>query len=617
MENPAPLSDGTPEVPAEKPLERDPIQDSISVSMTTTRSFSAERGPAFVSDFKELPSRLQDRYAFRKIVGQGGFGCVFEAWDEVLRRTVAIKLARRDRFDGTIGRERFLEEARAAARLNHPHIVTVHDSGTDADGNPFVVFEYISGESLAERIKHDPLSLAEALEVLITVADAVHAAHKAGLVHRDLKPANILLDASGRAYVTDFGLAVDEHSQRDHAGEVAGSPQYMSPEQLRGETHYLDGRTDIWSLGVILYEMLAHRRPFSGRNLGEVRDEILNREPKPLRQMDDSIPIEVERICLCCLKKAISERFTSAADLQNALKSCRSVPAPKTEPQPAKKPNSTNVLLISAVILFSAAALLVWRYQPHPDADAFKNLTTKSTDTPSNPTETTAKVSAATETAASTSQVSNAPPIYGKWVALLSQPPKLLDWPIDSKNSRWHHDPDLQELWVACDRRGLLKVGHVASGDYQVQVSLFQSPWAGGIGFCLGRHELEENGKRIRRVQLFELQCPSDKGRIKYFLHRTMLVENVVEQRPVTRETVSTSNLPAPGPVDQVLRFEIQKGRVTRIHWGEADLRDLLQIRDPNSIRIEDSYGDFGVYAEHGSGVFRKIELFLQPKGDR
>ncbi|MCX7422291.1 MAG: serine/threonine-protein kinase [Planctomycetia bacterium] len=297
---------------------------AAGVSMTTTSSFSA--GKSLGDSDLNLPSRLQDRYEFRSLLGVGGFGAVYEAWDEVLQRSVAIKLARRDRFEGTSGRQRFLEEARAVAKLKHPHLVTVFDSGSDAEGNPFVVFELIVGESLAERMKRQPLSSSEAVTVMVAVADAVHAAHKHGLIHRDLKPPNILLDAAGHPHVTDFGLAVDEHSQREMAGEVAGSPQYMSPEQIRGETQYLDGRTDIWSLGVVLYELLARRRPFSGRDLSELCDEIQHREPKPIRQIDESVSIELEEICLRCLRKNIAERWTSAAELAARLRQLLAAP---------------------------------------------------------------------------------------------------------------------------------------------------------------------------------------------------------------------------------------------------------------------------------------------------
>ena len=155
--------------------------------------------------------------------------------------------------------------------------------------------------------------------MIATVADALHYAHKRGLVHCDIKPANILVTADGRPIVADFGLAVREQTQSRQSGTIAGTPFYMAPEQARGERHRLDGRADIWALGVILYELVVHRRPFGGETAEQVLDEVIHREPKPPRMIDDTIPPELERIILRCLAKDIPERFRTAADLSADL----------------------------------------------------------------------------------------------------------------------------------------------------------------------------------------------------------------------------------------------------------------------------------------------------------
>ncbi|MDB5392241.1 MAG: pknB 30 [Planctomycetaceae bacterium] len=607
MEPSTPLSNGTPGVQPEKPLEEAPAQDSVQesvvVSMTTTKSFSVEPRPveSRSATLPDLPGRLQDRYVFRSVLGQGGFGCVFEAWDEVLHRTVAIKLARRDRFDGTKGRQRFLDEARAAAKLKHPHIVMVYDSGTDADGNPFVVFEFIDGDSLSARMKRQPLSRDESLAVMITVSEAVHVAHKAGLVHRDLKPANILIDKAGQAHVTDFGLAVDEHSQREQAGQVAGSPQYMSPEQLRGETQYLDGRTDIWSLGVILYELLAHRRPFSGRNIDELRDEILNREPKPLRQIDESISLELERTCLQCLMKSVPDRISSAADLALSVRRCR---------QPAS--NQAWKLKVGMTVVLLAIGILAFAFlRPDPE----KRLVDASEGRPVSVSAQTEPIPVSTDKSAS---IEPAMPIPGTWFPVLTQSPKLLEWPADSKNSRWQLEPERHQLWVTCERRCLMKFGRVETGDFQIQCNLFQSPWSGQIGIFWGRHQQQENGVECYKIQLLDLQVRKEAGQMKSFLQRAVLTRAMTgKERDLNRTTFAAVPLADLAQRDQQLQLVVQGGRVTRIRWGDQILSDLMPAHTDQFVTLNDSYGDWGIWLDNSSGVFRNLELFLQPKGDQ
>lgn len=269
---------------------------------------------------EEVPARF-GRYAVRGVLGRGGFSTVYLGFDEDLARCVAIKVPRAEVFSSQESEDRFLAEARTVARLRHPSIVNIYDVGRTDDGSCFVVLEYIEGESLSTVCqKQAKLPPERVEEVMTAVAEAIHYAHKQGFVHRDLKPGNLFMDGEGRPHVADFGLAIHEASQRWQAGEVSGTPAYMSPEQVLGETHRMDGRSDIWSLGVILYELLTGRRPFGGQNRDELFDEILHREPKPPRQYDDAIPKELERICLKCLAKRMSDRYTTALDLARDLR---------------------------------------------------------------------------------------------------------------------------------------------------------------------------------------------------------------------------------------------------------------------------------------------------------
>ncbi len=259
-------------------------------------------------------------------LGAGGMGTVLRAYDPRLHREVAIKLLRGE-FEMPGMRERFLREARAASALNHPHIATIFDIG-EQGGEPYMVMELLEGETVKDRILRGACSIEEIVSIGSQCAEALSDAHAKGIVHRDIKPANIFLvrKATGQIHVKilDFGLAKVESSESSRSrldltssGATVGTVAYMSPEQARGEL--LDARSDIFSLGVVLYEMAAGQVPFSGATSAIVFVGLLSRDPEPIRDWNKSIPKELEKVVFKALAKDRLDRYQKAHELQNAL----------------------------------------------------------------------------------------------------------------------------------------------------------------------------------------------------------------------------------------------------------------------------------------------------------
>ena len=270
------------------------------------------------------------RYRILGPIGAGGMGEVFLAEDERLSRKVALKLLPKDSCGDESRRRRFVQEARAAAMISHPNVCMVFDAGEAADGQVFIAMEYVEGQTLAERCRKHPLPEPELLDVAIQAADALEEAHSRGLVHRDLKPSNLMLNSRGQVKVVDFGLAKvlapvsaddGEHSTevKTMAGVVVGTVAYMSPEQAAGG--HLDARTDVFSLGVVLYQLATGRLPFAGQTFTEIVAKIVGAEPAPF----DGVAVSpaFEGIVRRCLRKARDERYPSMNALRADLRGLR------------------------------------------------------------------------------------------------------------------------------------------------------------------------------------------------------------------------------------------------------------------------------------------------------
>ncbi|MCJ7645079.1 MAG: protein kinase [Candidatus Aminicenantes bacterium] len=260
-----------------------------------------------------LGSLLAGKYRVLEEVGHGGMGVVYKAEDMKLKRIVAIKFLPRELSMNPEARERFIQEARTAAALSHPNICTIHEVDESVD-KPFIVMEYVEGENLREKIKKGPLPIGEALDITIQAADGLEKAHQRGVVHRDVKSANIMVTGSGQVKIMDFGLAkLRGGSAFTKEGTTLGTVAYMSPEQARGDK--VDARTDIWSLGVVLYELVSGNIPFRGDLESAVIHNIIHEEPKPLRAIVSKVPEEFERIIRRALRKKVEDRYGSAADM--------------------------------------------------------------------------------------------------------------------------------------------------------------------------------------------------------------------------------------------------------------------------------------------------------------
>jgi serine/threonine protein kinase len=541
------------------------------------------------SDQPQMPTRIANRYDILSELGKGGQASVYLAEDTTLGRKVAIKMPRAGYSLSRQQQEQFQQEARSIAALKHPGIVTVHDFGIHDDGRCYIVLEYLPGQSLKDCLKKpdakQSFTIERSIQLISRIAEALHYAHQRGIYHRDLKPGNILLDEHGNPRISDFGLAVTQESQRVLKGQVAGTLPYMAPEQVRGESHWLNGQADIWALGVILYEMLAGRRPFQGTTEEELKEEILLRTPTPLRQMNDRIPREVDEVVMRCLAKDATYRFRDAEDV--VFQTTKSTPLSVTKKswtRPAKW-----IGTIACTILLAALLGIVARTIPVTEP---KEL------------------------------------IPGAWNEVLSnRTPESLVWRQDNENSKWTYHPKEQRVSLETTRLGLLKLADIPFSDFDVECQLRQARWRanGSIGIFFGYRPASKGGEDARQIQAFVVGSRETQQGTSFSLNRRRIVWPTGQDEKTTSDTFATAKI---RPQDlkwlQVL-VRVRKSQVVEIlvdnqrapALTSANAEDAANFMEKQEGASFDCRGPFGLYVDGGgrgvSGEFRLVRIMPNP----
>jgi serine/threonine protein kinase len=310
-----------------------------------------------------LSGRTIAHFRIGEPLGSGGMGEVYAAQDARLGRTVALKFLAPELIRDPVAKARFLTEARAASALDHPNLCTILEVGESEDGLLFLAMPRYDGESLRRRIARGPLAVDEALDITVQIARGLARAHEHGIVHRDVKPGNLFVTRDGLVKILDFGIAkLSGEAGPTRLGALVGTPSYMAPEQTRDDP--VDARADVWSLGVVLYEMLTGRRPFVGGTSVAVVYSVLHEEPEPLIRLRPEVPAELDRIVSRMLAKDPGERYPDMAEVLADLRKSLGLPTTSSLTLPAAVSPRRRLyyaLFAGLFLAIVAAGLLLWR----------------------------------------------------------------------------------------------------------------------------------------------------------------------------------------------------------------------------------------------------------------
>jgi len=530
-----------------------------------------------------VPTRQNaGRYRLDCCLGKGGFGEVWKAYDPILDIIVAVKLPRSDRSFTQSQADRFVEEARKQASLNHSAIVKIrhaerHDNGW------LIVSDFIDGVDLREYLAANRPQPVESARIIADIADALDAAHRQRLVHRDVKPGNILLDHQVRPYLTDFGLALAEGEQQQEKNCVAGTYPYMSPEQIRGEAHFLDGRSDIYSLGVVFYEMLTGELPFKALSYSDYREQILDRPARPPRAVHAAIPRDLERICLKCLCKSAADRFPTAADLASDLRAS------------IRKRSAVWLPWILASLLGVLVLLSFLRpwetHQPKVESKPQPNpVVVKQQKVDVNHSS------------------------KDGWLPLWKRLPEKLVWSAKSSGALLELKEAEESIWIVCDGDGLLKLADVNEPSFKLRLNLHPLDWNGTIGVVLGYHYTMLNGRERARFQLLRIDSAMPKRERQHFLFHSSVIYSPSFGGYPTGEYIRSAAIEPPPSRGCLLEIQVADYQLDSVRWDGKLLTQLAPTNPADSAVIPTWQGGVGLYVRKCALRVFRPELHLPAK---